>query len=239
MHDRGSVGIEDRVHIMVDISDDTQIVRRHAEVTGVVRRRRWSDEEKGRIVAEAIAPGAVIADVARQHDLAPQHLSNWIRAAKDGQFALPADEMPAFVPVVSVELARANKAAHEASLRPHRDRDRSHQGAGAGRCRGARRRSGVARGSALQRMSGGMLIPPGPIRVLVATKPVDFRKGMDGLAALVKEQLKGDPFSGVIFCFRSKRADRVKLIFWDAPACVCSPRDWKAASSAGRASRTA
>ena len=64
-------------------------------------------------------------------------------------------------------------------------------------------------------MSGGMLIPPGPIRVLVATKPVDFRKGMDGLAALVKEQLKADPFSGVIYCFRAKRADRVKLVFWD------------------------
>ena len=60
-----------------------------------------------------------------------------------------------------------------------------------------------------------MLVPPGPIRVLVATKPVDFRKGMNGLAALVKEQLKADPFSGVIFCFRAKRADRVKLIFWD------------------------
>lgn len=64
-------------------------------------------------------------------------------------------------------------------------------------------------------MSGGMLIPPGPVRVLMATKPVDFRKGMDGLAALVKEQLRVDPFSGVIFCFRAKRADRVKLIFWD------------------------
>ena len=64
-------------------------------------------------------------------------------------------------------------------------------------------------------MSGGMLIPPGPIRVLVATKPVDFRKGMNGLAALVKEQLQADPFSGVIFCFRAKRADRVKLVFWD------------------------
>jgi transposase len=61
-------------------------------------------------------------------------------------------------------------------------------------------------------MSGGMLIPPGPIRVLVATKPVDFRKGMDGLAALVKEHLNADPFSGVIFCFRAKRADRVKLM---------------------------
>jgi transposase len=88
-------------------------------------------------------------------------------------------------------------------------------------------------------MSGGMLIPPGPIRVLVATKPVDFRKGMDGLAALVKEQLKADPFSGVIFCFRSKRADRVKLIFWDGTGLCCSPSGWRAASSAGRASRTA
>ena len=37
---------------MVEISDDTPIVRRHVEVMGVVRRRRWSDEEKGRIVAE-------------------------------------------------------------------------------------------------------------------------------------------------------------------------------------------
>src|SRR5262249_54845008 len=64
VHDRDSLGIEDRVHIMVDIGDDTKIVQRRAEVTGAVRRRRWSDEEKGRIVAEAIAPGAVIADVA-------------------------------------------------------------------------------------------------------------------------------------------------------------------------------
>jgi transposase len=50
--------------------------------------------------------------VARRHDLAPQQLSNWIRAAKDGRFALPADAMPSFVPVV-VESAHANKVAHE------------------------------------------------------------------------------------------------------------------------------
>lgn len=98
---------------MVDISDDTNVVRRRAEVTTVVRRRRWSDQEKGRIVAEAIAAGAVVADVARRHDLAPQHLSNWIRAAKDGRFALPADEMPTFVPVVSAESTPVNKATHE------------------------------------------------------------------------------------------------------------------------------
>jgi hypothetical protein len=98
----------------------------------------------------------------------------------------------------------------------------------------------VSRGSVLAGMSGGMLIPPGPIRVLVATKPVDFRKGMDGLAALVKEQLKSDPFSGVIFCFRAKRADRVKLIFWDGTGlCLFAKRLWRVANSAGRASRTA
>ena len=60
-----------------------------------------------------------------------------------------------------------------------------------------------------------MIVPPTGIRVLVATKPVDFRKGMDGLAALVQEELKADPFSGVIYVFRAKRADRVKLLFWD------------------------
>jgi hypothetical protein len=38
---------------MVDISDDTKPARRHVEVTSVVRRRRWTDEEKGRIVAAA------------------------------------------------------------------------------------------------------------------------------------------------------------------------------------------
>lgn len=64
-------------------------------------------------------------------------------------------------------------------------------------------------------MSSGILIPPGPIRVLVATRPVDFRKGTYGLAALVKEQLGSDPFSGVIYVFRSKRKDGVKLLFWD------------------------
>ena len=97
---------------MVDISDDTNVIRRRAEVTSVVRRRHWSNEEKGRIVAEAIAPGAIVADVARRHDLVPQQLSNWIKAAKDGRIALPADAMPSFVPVV-VEPAQPNKAAHE------------------------------------------------------------------------------------------------------------------------------
>lgn len=60
-----------------------------------------------------------------------------------------------------------------------------------------------------------MIAIPNGLRVLIATRPVDFRKGMDGLAAVVKEHLRADPFCGAIFVFRAKRADRVKLIVWD------------------------
>ncbi len=57
-------------------------------------------------------------------------------------------------------------------------------------------------------------------RVLVATRPVDFRKGAEGLAALVKDQMRLEPFSGVVFVFRAKRADRIKLLWWDGTG-VC------------------
>jgi transposase len=62
--------------------------------------------------------------------------------------------------------------------------------------------------------------PTGAVRVLVATTPVDFRKGAEGLAALVRETMKADPFSGSVYVFRAKRADRVKLIYWDGTG-VC------------------
>ncbi len=65
-----------------------------------------------------------------------------------------------------------------------------------------------------------MIAPPGGARVLVATKPVDFRKGAEGLAALVKDQMRLEPFSGVVFVFRAKRADRIKLVWWDGTG-VC------------------
>ena len=57
-----------------------------------------------------------------------------------------------------------------------------------------------------------MIGPTGTVRVMMATKPVDFRKGAEGLAALVRETMKSDPFSGAVYVFRAKRADRVKLM---------------------------
>ena len=49
-------------------------------------------------------------------------------------------------------------------------------------------------------------------RIVVATRPVDFRKGHDGLAAVVHNELGVDPYSGVAVVFRAKRADRIKVL---------------------------
>ncbi len=48
----------------------------------------------------------------------------------------------------------------------------------------------------------------------MATKPVDFQKGADSLAALVAAEYGGKPYSGIIYVFCTKRADRIKLIWW-------------------------
>jgi transposase-like protein len=53
------------------------------------RRRRWCDDVKAQIVAESYAPGAVISEVARWHEISPQQLSAWRKAARDGLLKLP------------------------------------------------------------------------------------------------------------------------------------------------------
>ena len=60
----------------------------------------------------------------------------------------------------------------------------------------------------------------GEVRVLVASRPIDFRRGVHGLVALVAQALNGDPWCGDIFVFRSKRKDRIKLIVWDGSGMV-------------------
>jgi transposase len=65
-----------------------------------------------------------------------------------------------------------------------------------------------------------VIVPPAGVRVLIAMKPVDFRAGMDRLAAIAKEVLAEDPFSGTVLVFRARRADRVKLLVWDGTGLV-------------------
>jgi transposase len=64
-----------------------------------------------------------------------------------------------------------------------------------------------------------ILVPSG-VRILLAAQPVDFRKGMDGLAALVQQALQTDPFRGDVFIFRARRADRVKILVFDGTGLV-------------------
>jgi len=58
------------------------------------------------------------------------------------------------------------------------------------------------------------------LRILVTSRPVDFRRGMDSLSTLVKETLATDPFAGDVFVFRSKRVDRLKILVWDGSGLV-------------------
>lgn len=65
-----------------------------------------------------------------------------------------------------------------------------------------------------------MIGPTGAVKVMLATKPVDFSKDAEGSVALVRETMGADLFSGVVYVFRAKRTDRIKLIFWDGTG-VC------------------
>jgi transposase len=65
-----------------------------------------------------------------------------------------------------------------------------------------------------------MISIPAGVRVLLATRPVDFRRGAHGLAAVAAEMLGEDPFSGAVIVYRAKRADRVKLLLWDGSGLV-------------------
>lgn len=65
-----------------------------------------------------------------------------------------------------------------------------------------------------------MISPSGNFKIYVAAQPVDFRKGMDGLAAIVQSEFNLDPFSGAIFVFLARRADRLKIVVWDGTGLV-------------------
>jgi len=65
-----------------------------------------------------------------------------------------------------------------------------------------------------------VIIPSQAVKIVVATKPVDFRKGHDGLAAVVQNELGLDPHSGIIVVFRAKRGDRIKVLLWDGSGLV-------------------
>lgn len=85
-----------------------------------------------------------------------------------------------------------------------------------------------------------MIAAPSGMKVHLALGYTDMRKGMDGLAMLVQGVLKGDPFSGHLFAFRGRKANLVKILWWDGTGlCLFSKRlddrgfPWPSAEVAG------
>jgi transposase len=97
---------------MFDVSDDAKGEFRRVEVlTGPSRRRRWSADEKARIVAETLVPGARVSEVARRWQICSQQVFGWRRAMRQDVPSVPREPTtpapPNFVPIVSEAIPEA------------------------------------------------------------------------------------------------------------------------------------
>jgi transposase len=94
---------DDHIDVHSDVSNPRR-PRRIEVINGVERRRKWADETKIGLVAEALAPGAVVSDVARRNDISPSQLFGWIKVFRDEAMAMIAapcePDQPVFVPTV-------------------------------------------------------------------------------------------------------------------------------------------
>jgi transposase len=109
MSDRFDITLERKLESSGDDADGVSHVRRIELITGTGRRRRWSSDDKARIVVESFTPGANVSEVARRNGLSPQQLFAWRREAQalfnDGADTAPGndaalDDAPVFAPVV-------------------------------------------------------------------------------------------------------------------------------------------
>jgi transposase len=97
---------------MFDVNDDAKREYRRVEVlTGPGRRRRWSADEKARIVAETLLPGARVSEVARRWQVCSQQVFGWRRAARQDVTAVLGQTTgaapPGFVPIITEAIPSA------------------------------------------------------------------------------------------------------------------------------------
>ncbi|TXM67537.1 transposase [Methylobacterium sp. WL12] len=107
--------------MLEDMVELPRSVRRLEVVTGVGSRRRWSEAERDRILAEATAPGAVVSVVARRHGMSPQHLFTWLRAARRSAASLPVALPLTFVPALVEDDVPVPAARRSRPRALHRD----------------------------------------------------------------------------------------------------------------------
>jgi transposase len=98
---------------MGNVTDNARVGWRRIEVlTGPGRRRKWSDDDKARIVSEAAQPGVVVSEIARRWQVTPQQVFDWRRQMRRALAATATSAEPAFVPMIGMEhVARSDPAA--------------------------------------------------------------------------------------------------------------------------------
>src|SRR3984885_13842558 len=181
---------------MFDVNDDAKGEYRRIEVlTGHGRRRRWPADQLAAVIRLATHHAAGLGE----------------RCWDNGNARLRSDR----------ERSRSggNGATHGVCRAGDRGRARRCGGSGLvrhGGCRPIDR--GVARGARVGLPI--MINVPAGARVLLATRPIDFRKGAHSLAVLAQEVLAEDPFSGAVIVYRAKRGDRLKILVWDSSGLV-------------------
>ena len=109
---------------MDDVNDDAKGggFRRIEVLTGPGRRRKWSDDDKARVVAETLEPGAVVTEVARRWQISPQQVFDWRRQARIGAAKEGVPAVPDFVPILPESSVAAPEPTAPAHLRfPRRD----------------------------------------------------------------------------------------------------------------------
>ena len=155
-------------------------------------RRDRIPERLWRMAVEAAVTGGVGA-TARQLRLNPRKLKERMPAAEPAA----RQEQPQFVEWPWVEGTALPECVLEA------------EGPAGPSCASiSRRRPRAGRGARPHALEGRGMIQTSPsMRILVAVEPVDFRRGIDGLAAICRQQLERDPMNGWAFVFRNRRAD--------------------------------
>src|ERR1700749_4084938 len=163
------------------------------EVVETGRRRRWSDDEKLRIVLESLETPRAISSTARRHDISRSLLMTWRRGFRPEPVVRDAQNGFVRAVVATAETIAAEPGA-QASGRMVIEI-------------GKDRRIIVDAGVMRPRLGGcspyGSGDDPGcgRLRIWIASGHTDMRKGMNGLSLLVHEGLGRDPFAGDVFVF--------------------------------------
>jgi transposase len=190
-------------------------------------RRRWTLDEKQRIVAESYAAPRQVSATARRNGLSASQLFTWRRLARDGRLAEADEEMRFAAAIIGDDNSRCSsplppeqpEAAHR-SLSPQASATVVPGRIEIVLMRGHRVivDNGVD-AAVLARGSGGagaaMIAVPSNVRVLLATGHTDMRKGFATLSLQVQEVLRRDPLGGHLSCFRGRSGNLLKVIWHD------------------------